>query len=107
MVTLADSAFLMWRRRRPEGALGAPALPRDPAKTRGVAAIVLLLAALLPLLGASLILLWFADRLILPRLPRAARWRGLAQTRSDENTSELPSLLRIYSAGFCIDNNRT
>jgi len=80
MVTLAVSAFLMWRRRRPEGALGAPALPRDPAKTRGVAAIVLLLAALLPLLGASLILLWFADRLILPRLPRAARWLGLAQT---------------------------
>jgi len=77
LITLAVSGFLMWRRRKPDDALGAPSLPRDPAKLRGVAAIVLLLAALLPLLAASLILLWIVDRLILPRLPRAARWLGL------------------------------
>lgn len=78
LVTLAISGFLMWRRRRPEGALGAPPAARDPARMRGVAAIVLLLAALLPLLAASLILLWIAERLLLPRLPRAARWLGVA-----------------------------
>jgi uncharacterized iron-regulated membrane protein len=44
-----------------------------------VAAIVLVLAALLPLLAASLILLWIVDRLIIPRLPRAARWLGMAR----------------------------
>jgi len=81
MIVLAVSGFLMWRRRRPEGVLGAPPLPRDPAKLKGVAAIVLILAALLPLLAASLILLWIVDRLILPRLPRAARWLGVAPLR--------------------------
>ncbi len=74
---LAVSGFLMWRRRKPGDALGAPPSPRDPAKLKGVAAIILLLAALLPLLAASLILLWIVDRLILPRLPRAARWLGI------------------------------
>ena len=79
LITLAVSGFLMWRRRKPDDALGAPPLPRDPAKLKGVAAIILLLAALLPLLAASLILLWIVDRLIIPRLPRAARWLGMAR----------------------------
>ena len=79
LFTLAISGFLMWRRRKPDDALGAPPLPRDPARLKGVAAIVLLLAAFLPLLAASLILLWIVDRLILPRLPRAARWLGVAR----------------------------
>lgn len=77
LVTLALSGFLLWRRRKPEAALGAPPLPRDPARLRGVAAIVLLLAGLLPLLAASLILLWIVDRLVIPRLPRLARWLGV------------------------------
>jgi uncharacterized iron-regulated membrane protein len=75
---LAITGFLMWRRRKPEEALGAPPAARDPARLRGVAAIVLVLAAFLPLLAASLILLWIAERLVLPRLPRAARWLGVA-----------------------------
>lgn len=77
LFTLALSGFLLWRRRKPADALGAPPLPRDPARLRGVAAIVLLLAALLPLLAASLILLWIVDRLVIPRLPRVARWLGV------------------------------
>jgi len=77
LVTLAVSGFLLWRRRKPAGGLGAPPLPRDPARLKGVAAIMLLLAALLPLLAASLILLWIVDRLLVPRLPRAARWLGV------------------------------
>lgn len=78
LFALAVSGFLMWRRRKPEGALGAPPVARDPARLRGVAAIVLILAAFLPLLAASLILLWVVERLVLPRLPRAARWLGVA-----------------------------
>lgn len=82
LFTLAFSGFLMWRRRKPGDSVGAPSMPRDPAQLRGVAAIILLLAALLPLLAASLILLWVVDRLILPRLPRAARWLGLAVAKA-------------------------
>jgi len=78
LFTLAISGFLMWHRRRPDDALGAPRAARDPAKLRGVAALVLILAALLPMLAASLILLWIVERLLLPRLPRAARWLGVA-----------------------------
>lgn len=79
LFTLAISGFLMWRRRKPGDTLGAPSAARDSARLRDVAAIVLVLAALLPLLGASLLLLWIAERLILPRLPRAARWLGVAR----------------------------
>ena len=78
LFTLAISGFLMWRRRKPADALGAPPAARDPATLKGVAALVLALAALLPLLAASLILLWIVERLLLPRLPRAARWLGVA-----------------------------
>lgn len=78
LFTLAISGFLMWCRRRPGDTLGAPPAARDPAKLRGVAALVLTLAALLPMLAASLILLWIVERLLLPRLPRAARWLGVA-----------------------------
>ncbi|WP_188236804.1 PepSY-associated TM helix domain-containing protein [Sphingopyxis sp. LK2115] len=79
LMIVAVSGFLMWRRRKPEDMLGAPPLPRDPARLKGVAAITLLLAALLPLLAASLVLLWIVDRLIIPRLPRAAAWLGVAR----------------------------
>ncbi|MET0281858.1 MAG: PepSY domain-containing protein [Steroidobacteraceae bacterium] len=81
LVTLSISGFLMWRRRRPAGALGAPALPADQRKPAAVALIVLLLALLLPLLAASLLLLCLTDQM-LPRVsPRAAHWLGM-QPRS-------------------------
>jgi len=77
LVTLAVSGFVLWRRRRPEGLLGAPPLPPVPARIRGVVAIVLVLAALLPLLAASLVVLLLVERLVLARIPSAARWLGL------------------------------
>lgn len=77
LMTMAVSGFLLWRRRRPTGVLGAPPEPRDPARLKGVTAIILSLAVLLPLLAASLILLWLFDRLVLPRLPRLAKWLGV------------------------------
>lgn len=77
LVTLGVSGFIMWRRRKPGALLGA--LPPAPARMRGVAGIVLLLAALLPLLAVSLILLWIAERLVLSRVPPVARWLGLVR----------------------------
>ena len=79
LIMQSVTGFLMWRRRRPGDVLGAPPPSRGPARLKGVAAIILLLAAFLPLLAASLLLLWIADRFILRHLPRAARWLGAAR----------------------------
>ena len=76
LITLTVSGFLMWRRRKPEAALGAPPAPALPMRMRGVAAIMLVLALLLPLLALSLVLLWLIDRFVIPRLPSLAKWLG-------------------------------
>ncbi len=73
LVTLSVTGFLMWRKRKPAG-LGAPASHSVPARMKGVAAIMILLALLLPLLALSLLLLWMFDRCALPRMPKLARW---------------------------------
>jgi uncharacterized iron-regulated membrane protein len=77
LVTLAISGFVLWRRRRPQFALGAPPLPKVPVKIKGVVAIIFILAALLPLLALSLIMLLIFDRLILPHIPKASAWLGV------------------------------
>jgi uncharacterized iron-regulated membrane protein len=62
LVTLCVSALVMWWRRRPGGALGIPA-PRVAefriAMSLRVAIVVL--GMLLPMLGASLLVLWLLD----------------------------------------------
>lgn len=77
LVTLSICGFVMWRRRKPEGRLGAPPLPASSAKLRGVAILILVLATFLPLLAASLILLWVFDHLVIRRIPTVADWLGL------------------------------
>ncbi len=77
LATLAITGFLMWRRRRPEGVLGAPPLPADRRRPAFIAGVIVVLALLLPLLAASLLVLWLIDAL-LPRVSRpAAAWLGI------------------------------
>jgi uncharacterized iron-regulated membrane protein len=78
LVTLAVTGFLMWRRRRPRGVLGAPMQAAGRRVPSFVVIATLLLALWLPLLAASLLLLWLLDRL-LPRVsPGAAAWLGIS-----------------------------
>jgi uncharacterized iron-regulated membrane protein len=77
LITLVISGFMMWRRRKPADALGAPIAPAVPQKIRGVAVIMGVMAILLPLLAVSLLALWLFDRLLLPRLPAFAIWLGI------------------------------
>lgn len=79
LMVMAASGFVLWRRRKPADALGAPPPAHVPARMGGAVAILLLLAALLPLLTASLIALWLFERLVLPRLPGLAGWLGIAR----------------------------
>lgn len=79
LITLAVSGFVMWWRRRPEGALGAPPLPAMPSRMGGLITILIFLAALLPMLALSLVALAAFERLQ-PRL-----WKRL--TPSGKPTS--------------------
>ncbi|MGO1070546.1 PepSY-associated TM helix domain-containing protein [Lysobacter sp. CA199] len=69
IVVLTCSGTWMWWRRRPRGRLGAPATPA-PTRLRTIALIALGCGVLFPLLGASLLLVFALDRLVIARFPR-------------------------------------
>ena len=79
LITLSVTGFIMWRRRKPEDRLGAPPPARE-SQLRPLVPVIVLLAALLPVLAISLVALTAFDRLILPHLPRLSHWLGLRQT---------------------------
>ena len=64
LIAMCVSAVVMWWRRRPDGSLGVPA-PRVEGFTirTPLAALIVCLGVLLPMLGASLLLLWCTTRL--------------------------------------------
>jgi uncharacterized iron-regulated membrane protein len=78
LVTLCVSAFVMWRRRAPEGVLGSPPPIPNARVGAGLGALILVAAVLLPVLGASLILIGLIERLVLTRWAGARRWLGLS-----------------------------
>ncbi len=77
LVTMAISGFILWRRRRPEGTLGAPAAIADESIPRALIALLIVFGVLLPLVGFSLVALIALERLVLTRIPRARNWLGL------------------------------
>lgn len=66
-VVLSVSGFVAWWMRRPKGSLGVPAAP-DAALSSGMIALIIGLAILFPLMGATLILALLLDWLIFSRL---------------------------------------
>lgn len=66
------SALVMWWRRRPTGALGAPAPVAGAPLAIGVIALIVLLGIALPMLGVTLLIVWGVERTLLRRW-RAAR----------------------------------
>tara|TARA_R110002072_G_scaffold297437_1_gene470284 strand:+ start:20113 stop:21444 length:1332 start_codon:yes stop_codon:yes gene_type:complete len=77
VIWMSFSAAVMWWRRRPSGKLGVPTRPADWSIPRGIAAIILLLAILLPLVGVSLIFVLLLEKVVLTRVPRVCEWLGL------------------------------
>ncbi len=78
LITMAGSAVLMWWRRRPDGALGAPPALSGQKVGPGLLIVLSLLCLYLPLLGPSLLLVVAIERLILKRIPSVAQWLGLS-----------------------------
>jgi uncharacterized iron-regulated membrane protein len=77
LVTLAVTAFIMWRRRAPEGVLGAPPPIPNERIGWGIAAIIGVCGVLLPVLGMALIAIALIEFAALRHLPGARRWLGL------------------------------
>jgi uncharacterized iron-regulated membrane protein len=77
LITVSVSGFILWRKRKPQGNLGAPPYVANPGIGATVLGITLLLAAVLPVLAASLILLLILEKGVLQRIPSVRNWLGL------------------------------
>ncbi|WP_426783592.1 PepSY-associated TM helix domain-containing protein [Pseudomonas atacamensis] len=66
----AVSGVVIWWKRRPEGKFGVPPLRHDLPTWKTGVAIMLVLAVVFPLVGASLLFVWLLDRFVLPRVAR-------------------------------------
>ncbi len=82
LIGLVVSSFVLWRRRKPDGVLGAPPLPAVPARIGGVVVIVVGLALVLPMLALSLVAILLIEGFVLRHIPVARRWLGLRPAAS-------------------------
>lgn len=77
-LTLVVTSVLMWLRRRPIGALGAPpALVTPPRLAPALVLLILAIGVFLPTLGVSLILVLGFEATARRFLPGVSRWLGL------------------------------
>ena len=77
-LVLVVSSTVMWWRRRPRGALGAPtAFAPEPKLAPLVVGLIAFLGVFLPTLGVSLVLVLIAEQIIRRFAPRTSRWLGL------------------------------
>ncbi|MEM5387931.1 PepSY domain-containing protein [Paraburkholderia phymatum] len=67
LAALAVTGCVMWWKRRPAGALGAPAREHIGAPMRGWKLGLVLLGLVFPLMGVTLVAVWCADRMIFGR----------------------------------------
>lgn len=74
VMLLAVSSYFMWRKRKPQGKLGAPGKVKDKRATIGVLVIMLVLGALMPLVGLSIIIVMLLDLLIIRRIRPLKHW---------------------------------
>ncbi len=78
LMTLSLSALVLWWRRRPQGALGAPPALAESCYPVVMLGVLGLLGVYLPLLGASMLVLWLLERCVLSRIAPLRRFLGLA-----------------------------
>ena len=77
LVTLSVSGLVMWRKRKPKHALGAPAALGPVRFSAGLVALMVLFGLYFPLLGGSMILVAFIEETILRQMPATRAWLGL------------------------------
>jgi uncharacterized iron-regulated membrane protein len=67
---MAVTGFVMWWKRRPQRSLGAPSRERAAPPMRGWKTGLVLLGIVFPLMGATLLAVWLADRTMFGRTTR-------------------------------------
>jgi uncharacterized iron-regulated membrane protein len=77
LIVISISGFIMWRKRAPDGVLGAPPAVPEAKIGKGFVAIILIAAVLLPLLGISLIVIFLLEKIIFSHWAHARNWLGL------------------------------
>ncbi|NML32685.1 PepSY-associated TM helix domain-containing protein [Paraburkholderia antibiotica] len=70
LAALAVTGFVMWWKRRPQRALGAPSRERGAPPMRGWKTGLVLLGIVFPLMGATLVAVWLLDWLVFGRATR-------------------------------------
>jgi uncharacterized iron-regulated membrane protein len=73
IIFMSVSAGVMWWKRRPSGALGVPPMPRDTSRIAVVTAILAIGGIIYPMVGASMIVIWLLDYLLVARPQRKLR----------------------------------
>jgi uncharacterized iron-regulated membrane protein len=82
---MSISVIAMWWRRRPSDRLGAPRARATRGAGIGLLLTVCLLALILPMFGASLIVVLLLERFVLVRIPHVPEWLGL-QAQLDDSS---------------------
>ena len=78
LILISVSGFILWRKRKPDSALGAP--PAMPTRVGfAVVAITIGLAIFLPLLAISLVALLVIEFVLLRRVSGVSEWLGLSK----------------------------
>jgi uncharacterized iron-regulated membrane protein len=78
LATLALSGLVMWRKRKPEAVLGAPAPLRPVRFSAALIFLVVCLGLYFPFLGGSMLLVILIERFLLRRIPTTQHWLGLS-----------------------------
>ena len=77
LFALSLSGLVMWRRRNPQGVLGAPRATQRVRFSAGLIALMILFGVYFPFLGGSMILVGLLERFILSRIATTRHWLGL------------------------------
>ncbi|SAL42001.1 PepSY-associated TM helix domain-containing protein [Caballeronia telluris] len=71
LAAMALTGFVMWWKRRPQRALGAPARPARRLPMRAWKSGLTMLGLVFPLMGLTMLIVWVSDRLVFGRVQRA------------------------------------
>ena len=80
LMVVSISAFVLWRRRKPDHELGAPPIDANAKIGVGVVSITLFLALFLPLLAISIVTIVILEWALLRRCRASREWLGLQES---------------------------